>query len=44
MRATVRTSGGGKAVHATNPDRGVNAIVAMSKDHRGARRATIERL
>ena len=29
MRATVRTSG--KSVHATNPDRGVNAIVAMSK-------------
>ena len=29
MRATIRTSG--KAVHATNPDRGVNAIVAMSK-------------
>ena len=29
LRATVRTTG--KAVHATNPDRGVNAIVAMSK-------------
>lgn len=29
MRATVRTAG--KSVHATNPDRGVNAIVAMSK-------------
>ena len=29
MRATVRTSG--VSVHATNPDRGVNAIVAMSK-------------
>ena len=29
LRATVRTAG--KAVHATNPDRGVNAIVAMSK-------------
>ena len=29
MRACVRTSG--KAVHATNPDRGVNAIVAMSQ-------------
>ena len=29
MRATVRTSG--KSVHATNPDRGINAIVAMSK-------------
>ena len=29
MRAIVRTSG--KSVHATNPDRGVNAIVAMSK-------------
>ena len=29
MRATVRASGA--AVHATNPDRGVNAIVAMSK-------------
>ena len=29
MRATVRASG--KSVHATNPDRGVNAIVAMSK-------------
>ena len=29
MRASVRTRG--KAVHATNPDRGVNAIVAMSK-------------
>lgn len=29
MRATVRTTGA--SVHATNPDRGVNAIVAMSK-------------
>ena len=29
MRASVHTHG--KAVHATNPDRGVNAIVAMSK-------------
>ncbi len=29
LRATVRTSG--VSVHATNPDRGVNAIVAMSK-------------
>ena len=29
LRATVRTTG--KAVHATNPDRGVNAIVAMSR-------------
>ncbi len=29
MRATVRTSG--KSVHATNPNRGINAIVAMSK-------------
>ena len=29
MRATVRTTG--VAAHATNPDRGVNAIVAMSK-------------
>ena len=29
LRATVRTRG--KSVHATNPDRGVNAIVAMSK-------------
>lgn len=29
MRATVHTHG--KAVHATNPDRGVNAIVAMSE-------------
>jgi len=29
MRATVRASG--VSVHATNPDRGVNAIVAMSK-------------
>jgi acetylornithine deacetylase/succinyl-diaminopimelate desuccinylase family protein len=29
LRATVRTSG--KSVHATNPDRGINAIVAMSK-------------
>ncbi len=29
MRATVHTSG--KAVHATNPDRGINAIVAMSR-------------
>ena len=29
LRATVRTTG--KAVHATNPDRGINAIVAMSK-------------
>ena len=29
MRATVRTTG--KSVHATNPDRGVNAISAMSK-------------
>ena len=29
MRATVRTTG--KSVHATNPDRGINAIVAMSK-------------
>ena len=29
MRAAVHTHG--KAVHATNPDRGVNAIVAMSK-------------
>ncbi len=29
MRATVRASG--KSVHATNPDRGINAIVAMSK-------------
>ena len=29
MRATVRSTG--KSVHATNPDRGVNAIVAMAK-------------
>ena len=29
MRATVHTEG--RAVHATNPDRGINAIVAMSK-------------
>lgn len=29
MRATVRTSG--RSVHATNPDRGVNAITAMAK-------------
>lgn len=29
MRATVRTTG--KSVHATNPNRGINAIVAMSK-------------
>ena len=29
MRAIVRASG--KSVHATNPDRGINAIVAMSK-------------
>ncbi len=29
MRATIRTTG--VSVHATNPDRGVNAIVAMSK-------------
>lgn len=29
MRATVHTHG--KAVHATNPDRGINAIVAMSE-------------
>ncbi len=29
LRATVRTTG--KSVHATNPDRGVNAILAMSK-------------
>lgn len=29
LRATVRATG--KAVHATNPDRGINAIVAMSK-------------
>ncbi len=29
MRATVRTTG--RSVHATNPDRGINAIVAMSK-------------
>ena len=29
MRATVRTTG--VAAHATNPDRGINAIVAMSK-------------
>ncbi len=29
LRATVRTTG--VSVHATNPDRGVNAIVAMSK-------------
>ena len=29
MRATVHTQG--KAVHATNPNRGINAIVAMSK-------------
>ena len=29
LRATVRARG--KSVHATNPDRGVNAIVAMSK-------------
>ncbi|MEO0562395.1 MAG: M20/M25/M40 family metallo-hydrolase, partial [Chloroflexota bacterium] len=29
MRATVRTTG--KSVHATNPDRGINAITAMSK-------------
>ena len=29
LRATVRTAG--KSVHATNPDRGVNAIVAMSR-------------
>ncbi len=29
MRATVRATG--RSVHATNPDRGVNAIVAMSK-------------
>ena len=29
LRATIQTTG--KSVHATNPDRGVNAIVAMSK-------------
>ena len=29
MRATVHTSG--RAVHATNPDRGINAIVAMAR-------------
>jgi acetylornithine deacetylase/succinyl-diaminopimelate desuccinylase family protein len=29
LRATVRTTG--KSVHATNPDRGVNAITAMAK-------------
>ncbi len=29
MRATVRTAG--RSVHATNPDRGVNAIAAMAK-------------
>ncbi len=29
MRATVRTTG--RSVHATNPDRGVNAITAMAK-------------
>ncbi len=29
MRATVRATG--KSVHATNPDRGINAIVAMAK-------------
>lgn len=29
MRATVRTTG--RSVHATNPDRGVNAIVAMAR-------------
>lgn len=29
MRATIRTVG--KSVHATNPDRGINAITAMSK-------------
>lgn len=29
MRATVRTTG--KSVHATNPDRGVNAITAMAR-------------
>jgi succinyl-diaminopimelate desuccinylase len=29
MRATVRTTG--KSVHATNPNRGINAIIAMSK-------------
>lgn len=29
MRATVRTTG--KSVHATNPNRGINAITAMSK-------------
>ncbi|MGB1288408.1 MAG: M20 family metallopeptidase [Aggregatilineales bacterium] len=29
MRATVRTSG--KSVHATNPNRGINAITAMAK-------------
>ena len=34
MRAIVRASG--KSVHATNPDRGVNAIVAMVQSHLGA--------
>ena len=29
LRATIRTAG--KSVHATNPDRGINAIVAMTK-------------
>ncbi len=29
LRATIQTTG--KSVHATNPDRGINAIVAMSK-------------
>lgn len=29
LRATIQTSG--KSVHATNPDRGINAIVAMAK-------------
>ena len=29
MRATVRTTG--KSVHATNPDRGINAITAMAR-------------
>jgi len=29
MRATIRTTG--KSVHATNPDRGINAITAMSR-------------
>ena len=34
MRATITTTG--KSVHATNPDRGINAITAMAKAGSGS--------